>query len=269
MKNIIISGSFDDIRSDDISFFKTASERGSVTLVLWSDDMHQQAYGSAPKFSLKERLYFIEAVTYIDNVITAEGVFDADSLPSAATEADLWLVKAADDNAEKSAYCKNKGIAYEAVPSKTAELIKYAGTAAVGERKKIIVTGCYDYFHTGHIRFFEEVSEHGDLYVVIGSDKNVALLKGEGHPHYNEDERLSIVQSIKYVKGAYVSTGSGWMDAEPEIGVLKPDIYAVNEDGDKPEKREFCEKHGLQYLILKRTPKEGLPARSSTDLRGF
>ena len=46
-------------------------------------------------------------------------------------------------------------------------------------------------------------------------------------------------------------------------------MYAVNEDGDKPEKREFCEAHGMQYVVLKRTPKEGLPRRQSTDLRGF
>ena len=78
-----------------------------------------------------------------------------------------------------------------------------------------------------------------------------------------------LYSQLNSLKGAYVSTGSGWMDAEPEIGVLKPNIYAVNEDGDKREKREFCEKHGLQYLILKRTPKEGLPPRNSTDLRGF
>jgi hypothetical protein len=43
----------------------------------------------------------------------------------------------------------------------------------------------------------------------------------------------------------------------------------VNEDGDKPEKREFCKAHGIQYVVLKRMPKEGLPIRESTVLRGF
>jgi hypothetical protein len=59
------------------------------------------------------------------------------------------------------------------------------------------------------------------------------------------------------------------MDAAPEIDKIKPDIYVVNEDGDRPEKREFCERHGLEYVVLKRAPKEGLPQRESTDLRGF
>lgn len=60
-----------------------------------------------------------------------------------------------------------------------------------------------------------------------------------------------------------------WMDAKPEIFQIRPDIYAVNEEGDKPEKREFCAKHGLVYIVLKRVPREGLTRRQSTDLRGF
>ena len=50
---------------------------------------------------------------------------------------------------------------------------------------------------------------------------------------------------------------------------IKPDIYAVNEDGDKPQKREYCHAKGIEYLVLKRVPKAGLPRRQSTSLRGF
>jgi hypothetical protein len=43
----------------------------------------------------------------------------------------------------------------------------------------------------------------------------------------------------------------------------------VNEDGDQPEKREFCVAHGIEYVVMERLPHAGLPARSSTELRGF
>jgi hypothetical protein len=43
----------------------------------------------------------------------------------------------------------------------------------------------------------------------------------------------------------------------------------VNEDGDVPEKRAFCKEHGIEYVVLKRIPKAGLPKRQSTALRGF
>ena len=59
------------------------------------------------------------------------------------------------------------------------------------------------------------------------------------------------------------------LDAEPEMADIGPDFYVVNEDGDVPEKRNFCDERGIEYVVLKRTPKEGLPRRQSTDLRGF
>jgi hypothetical protein len=71
------------------------------------------------------------------------------------------------------------------------------------------------------------------------------------------------------VKAALISSGDGWLDADPEIRNLKPDIYAVNEDGDRGGKREYCQKLGIKYLVLKRTPVPGLPQRSGTVLRGF
>jgi hypothetical protein len=78
-----------------------------------------------------------------------------------------------------------------------------------------------------------------------------------------------MVRSVRFVTAALISTGHGWLDAEPEIERLRPDIYAVNEDGDRPEKRRFCEASGIEYRVLKRVPKEGLPRRQSTDLRDF
>ena len=105
--------------------------------------------------------------------------------------------------------------------------------------------------------------------MVVGSDENVRLLKGSPHPLHSQDERRYAVGSIRFVTQALISSGQGWLDAEPEIDRLRPDIYAVNEDGDQGGKREFCARRGIEYLVLKRTPAPGLPRRSSTQLRGF
>jgi hypothetical protein len=78
-----------------------------------------------------------------------------------------------------------------------------------------------------------------------------------------------MVGAIRSVHQCLVSSGSGWMDAAPEIARILPTHYVVNEDGDQPEKRDFCRERGIEYVILKRLPHEGLPARSSTALRGF
>ena len=59
----------------------------------------------------------------------------------------------------------------------------------------------------------------------------IRLLKGDSHPMFPEEERRYIAQSIRYVHQALVSSGTGWMDAEPGIDLIKPDAYVVNEDG--------------------------------------
>jgi cytidyltransferase-like protein len=173
------------------------------------------------------------------------------------------------ENEARRQLALQSGFEYRVVPS--SELAGYPEPLVSGhpERKKVIVTGCYDWLHSGHVRFFEEVSAYGDLYVVVGHDANIRLLKGEGHPLLPQEERRYMAGAIRYVTQALVATGDGWLDAEPEIQRLKPNIYAVNEDGDRGGKREYCSRVGLEYLVLKRVPAPGLPPRSSTDLRGF
>ena len=133
-------------------------------------------------------------------------------------------------------------------------------------KKKVFVSGCYDLLHSGHVEFFRQASEYGDLYVGIGSDATILDYKHH-KTVYSEQERLFMVKSIRYVKDAFINAGSGIMDFIPTVDFLKPDILVVNEDGGNEEKRRFCEERGIEYVVLKRTPQEGLEARSSTELK--
>ncbi len=270
MKNVIVSGTFNDISSRAFRFMEEASRFGTVQALLWSDDLAERLVGQRPKFSVAEREYVLDALRYVDSVRVIDGLDSADVLPVDLAEDAMWVVDDESGHDARRQHAEARGIEYRVMTD--AELSGYPARESDPldpARKTVIVTGCYDWFHSGHVRFFEEVSEHGDLYVVVGHDANLRLLKGDGHPMFPEDERRYMAQSIRFVTQAFVSSGHGWMDAEPEIERLKPTAYAVNEDGDKPEKREFCEKHGLEYLVLKREPKPGLARRTSTDLRGF
>ncbi len=132
--------------------------------------------------------------------------------------------------------------------------------------KKVFISGCYDLLHSGHVAFFEEAATHGDLYVGIGSDNTIQQLKGR--PTVNTDrERLFMVQAIKYVKGAWINSGSGLLDFDKEIHELKPNIFFVNEDGFTPDKVKLCTEIGAELVVSKRIPHAGLPARSTTSLR--
>lgn len=129
--------------------------------------------------------------------------------------------------------------------------------------KKVFVSGCYDLLHGGHIAFFKTASQYGDLYVSLGRDENLLFLKGK-KPVFSEEERLYIVKSVRYVYDAFLASGMGMLDFEPDLKRIKPDIFVVNSDGHTPEKESLCRTLGIEYKILERIPEPGLPARSSS-----
>jgi cytidyltransferase-like protein len=273
MKTVTVTGSFDNLRSKHVRILEEAAKWGSVHIALWSDETAQAVEGRPPRFPEQERFYLLQSLRFVDHVTLIRGIIEPDALPDLeGVQPRAWVVDERSDTPVKRAYAEGRGIAYRVIRNE--ELSGFPVPSLVPPtpdraRKRVIVTGCYDWFHSGHARFFEEASALGDLYVVVGHDANIKLLKGDGHPLLSQDERLYMVHSVRYVHHAMISTGGGWLDAEPEIALLKPHFYVVNEDGDKPEKRNFCCQHGIEYVVLKRIPKEGLPKRESTDLRGF
>ncbi|MGA3326837.1 MAG: adenylyltransferase/cytidyltransferase family protein [Terriglobia bacterium] len=273
MKTVTVTGSFDNLRSKHVRFLQEAAKCGNVHVRLWSDETLQALKGRPPRFPELERLYLLQSMRFVDQVTLVRGMTEPDVLPGlAAVQSQAWIVDEEGDTPGKRAYAEARGMAYRVLRNQDLSGLpvpSFLPPAFDSARKRVIVTGCFDWFHSGHVRFFEEASTLGDLYAVVGHDANIKLLKGEGHPLLSQAERLYMVHSVRYVHQAMISTGHGWLDAEPEIAFVNPHLYVVNEDGDKPEKRAFCAGHGIEYMVLKRIPKEGLPKRESTLLRGW
>ncbi len=133
-------------------------------------------------------------------------------------------------------------------------------------QKKVFVSGCFDMLHSGHVAFFEEAATYGDLYVGIGSDRTINELKGRRTIN-GERERLYMIRSLRCVKDAWINQGSGLLDFESEIRELRPDIFFVNEDGYTPDKKRLCKELGIELIVSRRVPVNGLPPRSTTELR--
>jgi len=268
---VALVGAFDDLRSRDVRLLQEATKLGPLTVWVHSDQAIQAQTGSLPKFPLSERLYELRALRFVTAAIPLNPLTPADALPDAeGFKGATWVDELGALNEARRRFCDARGLNYHVIKATQLGGFPEQAAAPVGSgRKKVVVTGCFDWFHSGHIRFFEEVSTYGDLYVIVGHDANIRLLKGQGHPLLPQDERRYMVSSVRYVAQALVSSGEGWLDADPEIKKIRPDIYAVNQDGDRGGKREYCAQRGIEYLVLNRAPAPGLPQRSSTELRGF
>jgi cytidyltransferase-like protein len=270
---VVLGGPFDDLRSSHVRLLHEASRLGVVRVLLWSDEAIRRQLGRPPKFPAAERRYLLESIRFVQGLEVSGPSVDPDVVPEIpGWRPDIWVL-----DPESSARAREEALRCQDIHFRILTRRQLAGfpvpegdvAEPPADGRRVIVSGCFDWLHSGHVRFFEEVSRIGDLYVVVGHDDNIRLLKGGGHPHLPAVERRYLVGSIRYVHRALISSGHGWLDAEPEIARIRPHVYAVNEDGDRPEKRRFCAEHGIEYRVLKRIPRPGLPARSSTELRGF
>lgn len=67
----------------------------------------------------------------------------------------------------------------------------------------VLVGGCFDILHIGHITFLEKAKESGDsLFVFLEPDESIKKLKGKNRPINNQENRakiLSALESVDYV----------------------------------------------------------------------
>jgi len=132
--------------------------------------------------------------------------------------------------------------------------------------RKVLVSGCFDMMHSGHIAFLKTAAQYGHVFACIGSDETVFSLKGR-YPVVNQSERAFCLSALDSVFEARVSRGDGHLDFLPELLEIQPDIFIVNTDGDSAEKRILMREHNIEYIVLDRIPAENLPPRSTTELR--
>lgn len=67
-------------------------------------------------------------------------------------------------------------------------------------KKVVLMTGCFDLLHAGHLDAICDASEYGALVVGINSDTFVKKLKGENRPIRNQEERAYLMAGFGKVE---------------------------------------------------------------------
>ncbi len=88
--------------------------------------------------------------------------------------------------------------------------------------------GCFDILHVGHVRYLQKTKSLADYSIVmLNSDKSVKMIKGEGRPINNEQDRAEILNALScvdYVVLFEEKSPAGLLEA------IKPDIYTKGAD---------------------------------------
>ena len=118
------------------------------------------------------------------------------------------------------------------------------------EGKKIVLAnGVFDLLHRGHIIYLREAKKIGDvLFVAVNSDASVKKIKGEKRPIQDENERLLIVSSIKWVDYAFLFEEE---NVEKVLLDLRPDFHAKGGDytAETVPEKGLAESIGVKTVI--------------------
>lgn len=99
--------------------------------------------------------------------------------------------------------------------------------------KIVFTNGCFDLLHPGHLDLLKASKALGDyLIVAINSDASVMRLKGPSRPFYREDERVKMLNAVRWVDEVYVFDEDTPYEL---IKKLKPDIITKANDYEPHE----------------------------------
>lgn len=102
-------------------------------------------------------------------------------------------------------------------------VLECLGTKNIG-----FTNGVFDIFHVGHLEFLREASLECDFFIVaINSDNSVKRLKGDKRPINLLEDRMEIINALKFVD-AVISFDED--DASKLLDEIMPDFYFKGSD---------------------------------------
>ena len=115
--------------------------------------------------------------------------------------------------------------------------------------KKIITFGTFDVFHVGHVNILQRAASLGDCLLVGISTDALNFSKKGRNPVYNQDDRLRIVNGLRYVNLCFFEES---LEKKREyILQYEADVLVMGDDwkGRFDEFSDICE-----VVYLERTP---------------
>lgn len=123
----------------------------------------------------------------------------------------------------------------------------------IKEKKIVVVGGCFDIVHLGHVMFLEKAKAKGDILIVLlESDENIRKNKGPNRPINNQENRAIFLTKLKMVdrviKLPEMKNDEDYLEI---IKKIKPKIIAVSEqDINLEKKKEQAKQIGAKVLIV-------------------
>ncbi|OGG04123.1 hypothetical protein A2Z33_03090 [Candidatus Gottesmanbacteria bacterium RBG_16_52_11] len=119
----------------------------------------------------------------------------------------------------------------------------------------ILVGGCFDVLHFGHISFLKAAKQHGTkLVVALESDENVRRMKGPKRPIHNQNRRKMMLESLKFIDIVIpLPPMHNDRDYARLVAEINPEVIAATEgDPVLAKKREHAGRVNARVVVIPR-----------------
>lgn len=123
----------------------------------------------------------------------------------------------------------------------------------MNSKLKVLVGGCFDLIHYGHIEFLRQAKTYGDhLIVLLESDERTKRLKGNNRPFHTQAQRKIMLEAIRYVDEVIplpdMKSDQEYLDV---VRKIKPSVIAFTEgDPILDKKIKQTEEIGARAIII-------------------
>lgn len=107
------------------------------------------------------------------------------------------------------------------------------------EKNKVLVGGCFDILHYGHIKFLQEAKKRGEYLILILEDDKFIRKKKKREPIHNQSQRAEILSNLitvdLIIKIPYGFTKDSY---DKIVKLIKPSVIAVTENDKQIENKK-------------------------------
>lgn len=121
--------------------------------------------------------------------------------------------------------------------------------------KTVLVGGCFDLLHFGHISFLKNAKALGDhLVVALESDENVSRMKGPSRPIHTQLQRKAMLEALTFVDEVILlPTMKSDEEYASLVSKVHPNIIAITKgDSAEDKKRTHAKSVNAKIVVIEK-----------------